>query len=127
MPIDAASLILCERAISDRVEGRTYLFRILTQFRASMEPTSPVGFNVFAILTGDAHERGVVRLRCVPLSYSGRNYFQAFGPVTIGSEGKTQLNLRIEDFSFPRFGVYEFQLDIENRIVARLTVHVQSR
>src|SRR5687767_2422052 len=127
MPIGASSLILCERVIVDRLEGRTYIFRVLTQFRASKEPTSPVGFSVYSLLTGSIGEEGKVRLKCISLDEPDVDWMQEFGTVRIGSEGKRQLHVRCEDFSFPKFGLYEFQLGFEDIIVGKLSVQVGAR
>jgi hypothetical protein len=127
MPIGASSLILCERVIADRLEGRTYLFRVITEFRASVEPTSPIGFSVFSLLTGETRQEGRVRLRCVSSDSGEVEWLQDFGKVRIGKDGKRQLHLRCEDFVFPKYGNYEFQLEIEDIIVGKLSVHVGPR
>jgi hypothetical protein len=127
MSIGASSLILCERIIVDRLEGRTYLFRVITEFRASGQPTSPIGFSLFSLLTGKAGEEGKVRLRCASSDSAHTDSVEEFGTITIGDDGKRQLHLRCEDVVFPRFGNYEFRLEIEDTIVGRLTVRVGPR
>jgi hypothetical protein len=102
----------------------TYIFRVMTQFRASIEPTPPISFSIFSLLTGNAQEQGVVGLKCVWLDDPNREFIQTFGKVSIGAEGKKQLHLRLEDVRFPGFGIYEFQLQIDNEVVARLSIRM---
>lgn len=124
MPVQAASLLLCNYVYDDPISRNLTLLGIFTSLRATKFPTPYRSMMVYALLIGDPGESGELKLECVAdatQAACGEDRLR----VTIGEQGKRHIRLWLDGVRFPTRGLYHFRLSFDDEPIAELTIPVE--
>ena len=124
MALSAASLLLCYHVWVHPTSGNVTLHEVFSTFRVTGPGAHRIPISVYALLTGDPAETGSIQLECIEQA-TGRVYARARGSVTMGVLGTRHLHIRLDQYYFPRPGLYRFVLTAQQQVIAEQTITVR--
>jgi hypothetical protein len=124
MALSASSLLPCYNVWVHPTRGNVVLHEVFTNFRVTGAGTRRIPFSLYALLIGNPGETATLQLQCIEQA-TGRMYAQAGGPATIGGSGKSHLHIRLDQYQFPRPGLYRFVLTADQQSIAELSIAVR--
>jgi len=123
--VSARALALCDYAHCDVTTGKTTLLGVFTAVRARAFPTPKLSIYVWAHVVGDAREEGRLALLCREGAHPEWMDTLYLEEVSFAKDQNLYLRVGIGGVSFPRPGLYHFQLTFDGNVIAQATVSVE--